>query len=30
MLDVTEERELSEIRRKSDESRQRFLMSTRL
>ena len=30
MLDVTEERELSEIRRKSDASRQRFLMSTRL
>lgn len=30
MLDVTEERELSEIRRKADESRQRFLMSTRL
>jgi DNA-binding FadR family transcriptional regulator len=30
MLDVTEERELSEIRRKADASRQRFLMSTRL
>lgn len=30
MLDVTEERELSEIKRKADESRQRFLMSTRL
>ena len=30
MLDVTEEQELSEIRRKADASRQRFLMSTRL
>lgn len=30
MLDVTEERELSEIKRKADASRQRFLMSTRL
>lgn len=30
MLDVTEERELSEIRLKADRSRQRFLISTRL
>ena len=30
MLDVTEEREMSETRRKADESRQRFLLSTRL
>jgi GntR family transcriptional regulator, hexuronate regulon transcriptional repressor len=30
MLDVTEERQLSEIRRKSEESRERYLLSTRL
>ncbi|RYD66385.1 MAG: FadR family transcriptional regulator [Sphingomonadales bacterium] len=30
MLDVTEEREISELRRKSAESRERFLMTARL
>jgi hypothetical protein len=30
MLDVTEERDLTELKRKSAESRERFLMSDRI